>query len=96
MDRSVLSGGLRALRIWIELKKKMVEMGEKGKSLLRGRKKGEYPGEALRVDRGMGNHPGGTLELRAKRSMNPIRNLNPRPFTLSQRSAFRESDRRCG
>lgn len=61
----------------------MVEMGEKGKSLLRGKKKGGNRGEALRVDRGMGNHLYDKLGLRAKRSMNPIRNLNPRPFSLS-------------
>lgn len=85
MDRSGLSVGLRALRIWIELKRKKKERLVEGRSLLRGRKKGGKWEEALRVDRGMGNHLYDKLGLRAKRSMNPIRNLNPRPFSSSFR-----------
>jgi len=71
------------LRIRIELKKKKKERLVEGRSLSRGRKKRGKREEALRVDRGMENHLNDKLGLRAKRSMNPIRNLDPRPFSLS-------------
>jgi len=91
MDRSVLSVGSRVWRISIELKKKKKkERLGKGKSLLRGRKKGGKREEALRVDRGTENHLNDKLGLRAKRLMNPIRNLNPRPFSLSRKDQLFE------